>query len=46
MNVPDEFTVADALAYNPHQMKNPEYVAALIARVDDRESVDSGRDDG
>jgi hypothetical protein len=35
MNVPDEFTVADALAYDQHQLKNAEYVAALIARVDD-----------
>lgn len=35
MELADEFTVADALAYEPHQLKNAEYVAQLIAQVDD-----------
>lgn len=35
MDITDEFTVADALAYEPHQLKNAEYVARLIARYDD-----------
>jgi hypothetical protein len=35
MNVADEFTVADALAYDRDDLKNLDHVARLIARIDD-----------